>query len=101
MVALSHEAIEYSNPAAKSSARRPSVRRTALDKRVPEAPTKVLTDTLKRLERAGLVQREIIADVPSHVEYSLSPQGIAFLEPLRVLGNWCDDHRTTLEAAQS
>lgn len=49
---------------------------------------KVLSATLKRLEDGGLVHREVFAEVPLHVEYSLTAFGASAAEPLRMLREW-------------
>lgn len=46
---------------------------------------KVLTATLRRLEAFGLVHREVVPDVPLHVEYSLTAIGQTAVEPLFLL----------------
>ncbi len=53
---------------------------------------KVLSSTLKRLEDGGLVHREVFAEVPLHVEYSLPPLGRSSAEPLRMLRDWVTTH---------
>jgi DNA-binding HxlR family transcriptional regulator len=53
---------------------------------------KVLSSTLKRLEDGGLVHREVFAEVPLHVEYSLTPLGVSSAEPLRILRDWVTDN---------
>lgn len=53
---------------------------------------KVLSSTLKRLEDAGLVHREVFAEVPLHVEYSLTPLGRSAAAPLQVLRDWVMDN---------
>ena len=49
---------------------------------------KVLTETLRRLEHNGLVQRRRYAEAPPRVEYSLTPPGEDLLVPIRALGDW-------------
>jgi len=49
---------------------------------------KVLTETLRRLEHNGLVQRRRYAEAPPRVEYSLTPPGVDLLVPIRALGDW-------------
>lgn len=44
-------------------------------KTIPAISKKVLTDNLRALENDGLVSREVFAEVPPRVEYSLSPLG--------------------------
>ncbi|HET6815587.1 MAG TPA: helix-turn-helix domain-containing protein [Actinomycetota bacterium] len=49
---------------------------------------KMLTRTLRELERAGLVERRIFPEVPPRVEYSLSPFGSSLREPVAALTDW-------------
>jgi DNA-binding HxlR family transcriptional regulator len=49
---------------------------------------KVLTETLRRLEHNGLVERQRYAEAPPRVEYSLTTAGKDLLVPIRALGDW-------------
>jgi DNA-binding HxlR family transcriptional regulator len=49
---------------------------------------KMLTRTLRKLERAGLVERRIFPEVPPRVEYSLSPLGSSLREPVAAITEW-------------
>jgi DNA-binding HxlR family transcriptional regulator len=49
---------------------------------------KMLAETLRRLERNGLVARRAISSAPAGVEYRLTPLGESLLEPVRVLSRW-------------
>ena len=51
---------------------------------------KVLTQTLRRLEQYGLVERH--AEAPRRVEYSLTDLGRTLIEPIEVLTNWARDY---------
>ncbi|MGI5203487.1 winged helix-turn-helix transcriptional regulator [Spirillospora sp. CA-108201] len=51
---------------------------------------KVLTGTLRRLERDGLVCRRRYAEAPPRVEYGLTAPGRGMLEPLTALGRWTE-----------
>jgi DNA-binding HxlR family transcriptional regulator len=53
---------------------------------------KMLTQTLRRLEADGLINRKIYASVPPIVEYSLTPLGLTLLEPLNALCRWAQEH---------
>lgn len=53
---------------------------------------KVLTDTLRDLERDGLVSRHVYAEVPPRVEYELTPLGRTLHTPLRALNRWAEQH---------
>jgi DNA-binding HxlR family transcriptional regulator len=51
---------------------------------------KMLTRTLRELERAGLVDRRIFPEVPPRVEYSLSPLGHSLREPVSAITDWAE-----------
>ncbi|KDN81733.1 winged helix-turn-helix transcriptional regulator [Kitasatospora cheerisanensis] len=65
------------------------VRRFAeLRRALPGVSEKMLTQHLRELEEDGLVHREVYAEVPPRVEYSLTEQGRALNQALRPLGAW-------------
>ena len=76
-----------------------SVRRHVLAQRIPEVSEKVLTGTLQRLLKAGLVRREVFASVPARVDYSLTEEGRKMMVPLRDLDHWCRANRVDLQQA--
>jgi DNA-binding HxlR family transcriptional regulator len=53
---------------------------------------KVLTDTLRDLERDGLVERRAYAEMPPRVEYELTALGRTLHEPLLALSRWAEEH---------
>jgi DNA-binding HxlR family transcriptional regulator len=59
---------------------------------LPGVSKKVMTDTLRALERDGLVDRRIYAEVPVRVEYSLTALGWALAGPLMALADWGKEH---------
>ena len=61
---------------------------------------KVLTETLRSLERDGLVQRRLYAEVPVRVEYSLTPLGWSLTEPLLSLCEWSDANHDEVARAR-
>jgi DNA-binding HxlR family transcriptional regulator len=61
---------------------------------------KMLTQTLRDLERDGLVVREIYPVIPPRVEYSLTPLGRTLEEPLSALSQWAEHHMKEVHAAQ-
>lgn len=68
--------------------------------RLGRVAPKVLSQTLRRMERDGLVSREVFAEVPPRVEYSLTDLGQSLIEPIAVLGNWAEVHVGQITAAQ-
>lgn len=61
---------------------------------------KMLTQTLRSLERDGLVERFVHPVVPPMVEYSLTPLGRTLMEPLSAVCRWAEKHLGELEAAR-
>lgn len=61
---------------------------------------KVLTETLRGLERDGLVRREVFAEVPARVEYTLTPLGWSFTAPLLALCEWAEEHAPEVTEAR-
>ncbi|WP_348788748.1 helix-turn-helix domain-containing protein [Leifsonia sp. NPDC080035] len=55
---------------------------------------KVLSATLKKLEDAGLVDREVFPEVPPRVQYSLTALGVSAAAPLGMLRDWVDRNVT-------
>jgi len=53
---------------------------------------KVLTSTLRTLERDGLVQRTVYAQVPVRVDYELTDIGHSLLGPMEILRKWSESH---------
>jgi DNA-binding HxlR family transcriptional regulator len=69
-----------------------TMRFTELRKRLRGISPKVLTNVLRNLERDGLVDREVFAEVPPRVEYSLTPLGHTLHKPLDALRDWATKH---------
>jgi DNA-binding HxlR family transcriptional regulator len=65
------------------------------------ASKKMLTDSLRSLERDGLVERHIYAEVPVRVEYSLTALGWSATELLIALADWADEHMVDVDEARS
>ncbi|WP_413727669.1 winged helix-turn-helix transcriptional regulator [Sodalis sp. RH19] len=76
------------------------VRFNALQRRVGGITQKALTESLRRLERNGLVKRCVIASSPVAVEYSLTPLGHTLQSPFAAIYAWAVDHQPDIERAQ-
>jgi DNA-binding HxlR family transcriptional regulator len=61
---------------------------------------KVLTETLRDLERDGLVARYEYAEMPPRVEYELTALGRTLHAPLQALGRWAEEHTAEVLAAR-
>jgi DNA-binding HxlR family transcriptional regulator len=77
------------------------VRFTELRRAIGGISQKMLTQTLRDLERDGLVVRVIFPVIPPRVEYSLTPLGATLDEPLRALSVWSERHMIQVREAQS
>ena len=67
-------------------------RYSEIQRRIEGISQKVLTQTLRRLERNGLVERRVLSEQPANVEYSLTDLGEGLLEPLIAIANWSREH---------
>jgi DNA-binding HxlR family transcriptional regulator len=68
---------------------------------VGEISKKTLTQTLRALERDGLISRRAYPEVPPRVEYSLTPLGWSMTGPLMALYEWSAEHLTDCGRAHS
>lgn len=71
-----------------------------LRRNVDGVSPKMLTQTLRRLERSGLVCRRSTDTVPPRVEYSLTALGQSLVGPLDGVFRWSEHHRDELESAR-
>ncbi len=65
-------------------------------KSIPAISKKVLTDNLRALENDGLIEREVFAEMPPRVEYSLSTIGKSLKPILDAMYNWGEDYKANL-----
>ena len=70
-----------------------------LGRRVDGISQKMLTQTLRNLERDGLVQRTLYAQVPPRVEYELTAAGHSLRVPLKALESWAIEHMGDVDSA--
>nr|MBA2585494.1 helix-turn-helix transcriptional regulator [Chthoniobacterales bacterium] len=63
-----------------------------LQREIGGVSQKMLTQTLRTLERDGLVQRKVYAVVPPKVEYTLTSLGRTLVEPLQAICRWSEKH---------
>jgi len=62
---------------------------------------RMLTLTLRNLERDGLVTRTVYPEIPPRVEYQLTELGGTLTEPLDALWNWAAEHMDTVSEARA
>ena len=61
---------------------------------------RMLTLTLRGLERDGLVTRTVFPEIPPRVEYELTKLGNTLLEPIQGLAEWAEKNRTSIQDAR-
>ncbi|WP_281167833.1 winged helix-turn-helix transcriptional regulator [Longispora albida] len=76
------------------------IRFTELEREMKGISRRMLTLTLRNLERDGLLHREVYPTVPPKVEYTLTPMAARLHQHLRGLVDWAADHRTDVAAAR-
>ncbi len=72
-----------------------------LQRRIGGVSQKMLTQTLRSLERDGLLERRVFPVVPPRVEYSLTPLGRSLVEPLDAVCRWAERHLPELLQARA
>ena len=77
------------------------LRHGELRERIGGISKKMLTQTLRKLERNGLVEGRRLATAPPGVEYRLTDLGESLLVPVRSLSLWAEEHTPALLEAQA
>ena len=72
-----------------------------LRRRIEDISQKMLSSTLKVLERDGLVSRTVLPTVPPQVEYALTDLGHDLLIPVHALADWTADNAQRIVAARA
>ena len=67
-------------------------RHSDLRKRIPGASQKMLTSTLRSLERDGLVLRHVTVSVPVRTDYELTPRGRSLLKIIFDMKEWAEEN---------
>ena len=65
-------------------------------KSVPGISKKVLTDDLRALEGDGLIEREVFAEVPPRVEYSLTELGNSLRPIINAMADWGSNYKSNI-----
>ncbi|MDB6100904.1 MAG: Transcriptional regulator, HxlR family protein [Gammaproteobacteria bacterium] len=73
---------------------------SALEKVIPVISQRMLTLTLRNLERDGLITRELFPEVPPRVEYELTGLGKSLLEPTQALLDWVGNNWVDIKKAR-
>ena len=77
-----------------------AMRFNALMRAVPGISHRMLTLTLRGLQRDGLVKRTAFPTIPPRVDYELTELGQSLTGPLSILADWASRKRQSMEAAQ-
>lgn len=72
-----------------------------LRRAVPDVSQRMLTQTLRDLQRDGFVHRRVLATTPPSVEYSLTPLGLSLYAPMKALTDWAAAHHAAIHAARA
>ncbi len=76
------------------------LRFSELRKAIEGISQRMLTLTLRNLERDGLIRRTVFAEIPPRVEYELTRLGETLLEPITALAEWAADNRVAIQDAR-
>jgi len=77
-----------------------SLRFSELKRTIEGISQRMLTLTLRGLERDGLLSRTVTPTIPPRVDYELTNLGCTLLEPVSALATWAERHRPTIQAAR-
>lgn len=77
-----------------------SMRFSELKRAIGEVSQKVLTSTLRDLERDGFVSRKMTPTIPPRVDYALTEMGTELRAPLQALATWAHSNRERVEVAR-
>ena len=77
-----------------------SRRFSELKREIDGISQRMLTLTLRGLERDGLISRHVTPTIPPRVDYELTEIGISLREPVKALGEWAIAHIDCIRAAQ-
>ncbi len=72
-----------------------------LRREIPSVSQRMLTLTLRNLERDGLVNRTVTPSIPPRVDYELTALGHSLQKPVTALTQWALDHVETIHDAQT
>ncbi|GAA2402529.1 helix-turn-helix domain-containing protein [Actinomadura vinacea] len=76
------------------------MRYSELSARIAGVSQKMLTQTLRGLERDGLLTRTVTPSVPVRVDYELTPLGLSLLGTIRHLKEWAEAHMAEVDRAR-
>lgn len=80
---------------------RRSLRFTELKREIDGISQRMLTQTLRHLERDGLVRRTVHPVVPPRVDYDLTPLGASLHSTIKALVTWTEEHQQEIAGARN
>ena len=80
---------------------RRTLRFSELQREIDGISQRMLTVTLRQLERDGLVRRTVYPVVPPRVEYELTPLGATLLDTIQSLVTWTEEHQDAIATARA
>src|ERR1051326_2278793 len=78
-----------------------SKRFNELRREIPSVSQRMLTLTLRNLERDGMVSRTVTPSIPPRVDYELTKLGKSLQEPIGALGRWATDNCDAIQGARA
>ena len=78
-----------------------SQRYSDLARRIAGVSQKMLTQTLRTLERDGLASRTVTPSVPVRVDYTLTPLGSSLLPVMQAIKRWAEDNIESVQLART
>jgi DNA-binding HxlR family transcriptional regulator len=78
-----------------------TLRFSALKKRIEDISQRMLAQTLRQLEKDGLVSRKVYPTIPPKVEYALTELGLSILKPVGQLIEWASDNHQAVREARA
>ncbi|MEO8701865.1 MAG: helix-turn-helix domain-containing protein [Kofleriaceae bacterium] len=78
-----------------------SMRFSELRRSIEGISQRMLTLTLRGLERDGLITRTVFPEIPPRVDYELTRLGKTLLVPIQGLTEWAEDNRTSIQEART
>ena len=77
-----------------------TLRFNELMRAIPGVSHRMLTLTLRALQRDGIIRRTPYATIPPRVDYALTPLGLSLTGPLKALAGWASENRQAVEEAR-
>ena len=72
-----------------------------LRREIPSVSQRMLTLTLRNLERDGIVSRKVTPTIPPRVDYALTDLGRSLHQPVQALSHWALEHAEAIHSAQA